>query len=385
MFRVNEFFYPFAEIVNTYGIPTYKEASPALFTAISFPFLFGVMFGDIMHGALLFLWGVYLCFGNRSNPYSITGALGPYRYLFLLMGLFSFYCGMVYNDFTSMATETFGKTCFSVIEKGKNHNEFAHKLDKNCVYPFGIDPIWYRSSQEISYMNSFKMKISVIYGVAQMLFGTTLKGMNAAYFKRWNELIFEVFTQVLLMVVLFGFMDFMIVLKWVTDWSEMHDGKVAPGIISTMIVMFINFGTPPKDSKEAALISNQTAWMRTMLIIAVFCVPIMLLAKPIIESKKAKKEVYDDFELQDNSQVQEVKELLGFDPSKNIHEHGLGEMLIHQMIETIEYALGTISNTASYLRLWALSLAHSQLAKVFFDFTLGMGLKGHSYFLVSSN
>ncbi|KAG8547680.1 hypothetical protein GDO81_027783 [Engystomops pustulosus] len=197
LIHTNKFTAGFQGIVDAYGIASYQEVNPALYTIITFPFLFAVMFGDVGHGLLMFLFALWLVLGE-NNPKmknaenEIFSMCFGGRYLVLLMGLLSIYTGFVYNECFSRATVIFPSGwSVAAMAKDKNWtreflstNPLAAPLDPNitnvftAVYPFGIDPIWSLASNRLTFLNSFKMKMSVILGVCHMSFGVCLSIFN---------------------------------------------------------------------------------------------------------------------------------------------------------------------------------------------------------------
>jgi V-type H+-transporting ATPase subunit a len=415
-FVTNKFTYAYQEFVNTYGIPRYREANPALFTAATFPFLFGVMYGDIGHGLFLFLTGLYLVWNEEKTesgpkPDELTGGLHSGRYMMLMMGFFAVYSGLVYNDCFSLGLNLFGSRYHfdgqddGTVEKGDVAELIAEYGSDDSVYPFGLDPMWHVASNELLFFNSFKMKLSVVLGIAQMCFGILLRGVNAVFFKEPLDLYFEFVPMAVFASSLFIYMVFMIFLKWSIDWNErmswatcydptgdewLSDWVLCPetsdgnGFCTPMgysctgsdttadkcpldfggsgdgcqppvlITSLINIALSP-GSVDEPLYKGQAGVQNLLLFLAVGSVPILLLAKPFFLSQQDHSS-----EVVHHAGDDEIEEEEG-------EAHSFGEIIIHQAIETIEFVLGMVSNTASYLRLWALSLAHSELAQVFWQ------------------
>jgi V-type H+-transporting ATPase subunit a len=186
-FATNSFTKPYQDFVDTYGVPRYKEANPALFTAVTFPFLFGMMYGDVGHGSCLALGATYLCLSYKDDPKRGEMLQGLYdaRYMLLMMGCFAVYAGLIYNDIFSLPMSLFKSQWDFGEDPGPDRvaNNTCSYGDASCVYSMGIDPAWKISSNELLFSNSLKMKMAVIIGILQMNTGIFLKGMNAVYFK----------------------------------------------------------------------------------------------------------------------------------------------------------------------------------------------------------
>ena len=375
---VNEFTLIPQLIVDTFGIPRYKEINPGYFTIITFPFLFGVMFGDIGHSLFIFCFSIYLLINNKTlskSTNSMIQTLAQARYFLLLMSIFSFYCGLLYNDFLSVPL--YFNSCYHKSEIKEDKEEKLLTKDKECKYKFGLDPVWMISNNELAFINSLKMKFSVIIGVFQMTLGIVLKGINSIYDKNLIECFCVFIPELIFMLILFGYMDLLIFLKWSVNYEG--EEKRAPDIKSYLMNMILKFGKLPPEPGEGLdwkLYGSRDFYENlhlSLVILAIICLIIMLVPTIILNYNKAKSQYKNNNRrnLIDN----EANENLIQNEEINLQENQeplLSDFIVASVIETIEFALGAVSNTASYLRLWALSLAHSQLSAVFFEYSIGL-------------
>lgn len=414
--------------MDTYGVPRYKEANPALFTAVTFPFLFGIMYGDIGHGTCLTLGGAYLCASYTENPkrgemmQSMYGA----RYMILMMGLFAVYAGLCYNDCFSLPLNLFTSqyawaSAEPEADAEADFREGCSYGDASCVYAMGVDPAWHISSNELLFFNSMKMKSSVILGIIQMGFGIFLKGLNCQYFNDKVGLYLEVLPMMVFAYGMFGYMIALIFIKWGIDWDHRmyqatcnpdnalwpnctaggdqysagelckngadplslggdSNGCVPPNLITTLI----NIALAPGSVAEP-MFEGQVALQTWILYLAMLSVPVLLFGRPAAIKYCQKDEHSSGERSLAHEDSQGLADAYGESSGHGGNgggggghgeeEHNFTEIVIHQCIETIEFVLGMVSNTASYLRLWALSLAHTELASVFWEKAMMVGIE----------
>ncbi|XP_070215043.1 V-type proton ATPase 116 kDa subunit a 4-like isoform X2 [Bos mutus] len=383
--RTNKFTAGFQNIVDAYGIGSYREMNPAPYTIITFPFLFAVMFGDCGHGTVMFLAALWMVLNEKhllaqKSTNEIWNTFFHGRYLILLMGIFSIYTGLIYNDCFAKSLNIFGSS-WSVQPMFRNGTWSMQVLKMNPLlqldpavpgvysgnpYPFGIDPIWNLASNKLTFLNSYKMKMSVILGIVQMVFGVILSLFNYRFFRNTLNIILQFIPEMIFILSLFGYLVFMIIFKWCS--FNVSVSRRAPSILIHFINMFLfNY----KDSSNVPLYQHQQKVQSFFVIMALISVPWMLLIKPFILRANHRKSQLQASRIPEDTTENTEGDSSGHSASVGAHgaqddhdqEFNFGDIFVHQAIHTIEYCLGCISNTASYLRLWALSLAHAQLSK----------------------
>ncbi|KAG7211594.1 hypothetical protein KM043_010850 [Ampulex compressa] len=397
--RTNRFTRGFQNLIDAYGVASYREANPALYTIVTFPFLFGVMFGDAGHGLILLLFGAYMILREKKllaqkSDSEIWNIFFGGRYIILIMGLFSIYTGIIYNDVFSKSINVFGSRWSIVYNASTIRDNHLLQLDpateayKQSPYPIGLDPVWMVAKNKIIFLNSYKMKLSIIFGVVHMIFGVCMSVVNIVNFRKYSHLFLVFLPQLLFLLLLFFYLVLLMFIKWVLYDASSPDKVYGPTCAPSVLITFINmmlFGKNevPQGCSEF-MFSGQAILQQFCVFAALVCVPIMLFGKPVYtvmtKRSKARGKIHSNGTASQDIELQ--AEALPSLPTSSEppssghgHEDSFGELMIHQAIHTIEYVLSTISHTASYLRLWALSLAHSQLSEVLWNMVLSKGLQ----------
>lgn len=90
----NRFVRPFEEVTKLYGLPHYGEVDPTPFMAISFPILFGLMFGDMGHGLILMIGGFAVGMLVKKNQ-----GIKNLAFILALCGLAATIAGALFGEF----------------------------------------------------------------------------------------------------------------------------------------------------------------------------------------------------------------------------------------------------------------------------------------------
>ncbi|KAL7022209.1 hypothetical protein ACKWTF_012176 [Chironomus riparius] len=379
--RTNKFTNAFQMLINAYGVASYREMNPAPYTIITFPFLFAVMFGDLGHGAIMALFGLWMVLKEKplaakKSDNEIWNIFFGGRYIILLMGLFSMYTGFIYNDIFSKSLNVFGSgwkinyDASTIMDSKALQLDPAHDFGR--TYPIGMDPVWQVAPMnKIIFQNAYKMKISIIFGVIHMIFGVVVGLFNHRYFKNTMNIYTEFIPQMIFLIFLFFYMTTLMFIKW-TKYSasnpDPHSAHCAPSILITFInmVLFKKSTVLTEACETPFMFAGQEFLQKVLVLSAFICIPWMLFAKPFIIMQERKKQQHQPI-LPFNGEGQDVENsgAQSVPPADQSQTGGHGneemsEIFIHQGIHTIEYVLGSVSHTASYLRLWALSLAHAR-------------------------
>jgi len=141
----------FQMLVTTYARPRYEEIDPTLLITLTFPLLFGAMFGDVGHGLLLALFGGLLASRRVASLRSMAG-LGPIIAV----------CGLVATAFGFLYGSIFGLEDI-------------------------IPALWIRPMENITQI----LGIAIGAGIVILSLGFFLNLFNAARAQAWGRFVFD--------------------------------------------------------------------------------------------------------------------------------------------------------------------------------------------------
>jgi V/A-type H+/Na+-transporting ATPase subunit I len=155
----NKWLRPIQELITTYGRPSYGEFDPTIMVAISFPLLYGAMFGDIGQGLVMLL----------------AGFLAHNRIAFKAMeslGLLFVYCGISATFFGFMYGSIFGF-------EGHYVHDYLH---------FDLPPVWLSPIAGENILSVLRVAIDV--GIVIIFIGYLISFFNNIRVKDWSHLLF---------------------------------------------------------------------------------------------------------------------------------------------------------------------------------------------------